>query len=378
MSDVGLYAAEELGGDNNDAVNGNGGDVESLMPMAQPFQAVDAAEFDPFPMIATGPDGLRQRRAQGIPVATQPRSYLTRNRVPSLQASMAATPPPPLISPRPWPWYRAMTWLRQTWKAKVTDRRQRAIRWAQKAWHEWLTEETSLPGRLSAALKRNQKCATGAAVGCCGSSAMFLVVLMMSAGTSPVTVAELRTGAPGAIPWAIGGNFSAPSTDFTCAELHETSLQMSRLLSASELALHAGHACACAPMFGLRKRHLAIRLAGNATELPVTKHMFNVGLLANPPPSPDRMYNRVEEHQRMLFPNAAAGFVTNVRVDSVWLTYLVAPAATSRPGAADPTTCKNGAIFLTDGDAYCAQACLDLYDGVTVYQRAALAQTRTP
>lgn len=246
-----------------------------------------------------------------------------------------------------------------------------------------MAEETNWPGRLAAAMQRHRKYIVGGGLGCCMSFAVFVVLFLVAADTSPLTAADLRASAPGGVPWAIfpGTNYTAgPSTDMTCTELREAlaATAVPRALEASERVLLAGDGlqCVCAPMFGLRRRHLAVLFPATADAEPdgdnnndtaTVRHLFNVHLMAEPPagqPPQQPFYHRVPEHQRMMFAAAGPDFVHNVRVNAVWLAYMAAPSDNG---------CKTGAMLLTDYAAYCAQACLDLYDGVSVYQRATLA-----
>jgi len=200
-----------------------------------------------------------------------------------------------------------------------------------------------------------------------------LVLATASAG------AYIDTSGSGGVPYARDGqahvNFSAPSLGFSCHELRTSVLAvngndglpqrtLAQLLAYSQAAItHDNMTCACAPMFGKRRRHLALALP-NASIV----HMFNVEQLAadgddgcvrtpDGQPPPASCFKPVREHQRMLFPARADG-VRNVRAKSVRVRY-------------ETESCAPATAVLRGDSAYCTQTCLDLFKGITVYDRAA-------
>lgn len=381
-TEFGLYANRH---DDDDA-DEDGGSAVAAAAAAAVFatnNAIGTATFDPYPITASGPDEatlrLRHRHQavssgqeyfplqhQQLPPPPPPQS---RPKVRSFLQRIPPTPMPTFTEPRPWPWQRARTKCVLAMQEYVVQPYKRLKR----AFPEWLADENNVPGRVSAAIKRNQKYVAGMMTGCCATFVTVVAVLFLTGASSPLTNAELRATAPGAIPWAIipgTGNFSIVSTEFSCHELQAGSVQLTRVHGASAAALfptpasgNEAHACVCAPMVGAFRRHLAIVMKNTTT----VKHMYNVKVLAEPPPGrPKRpqQFVRSEERLDMMFPEAGRKFVTNARVDSLWLSYIV-------PG---PDGCNTGAIFLTEKEAICAQMCLDLFDGISVYQRALKTQ----
>ncbi len=164
-----------------------------------------------------------------------------------------------------------------------------------------------------------------------------------------------------------GVDFSQPARPLTCAELladvlaSDGQVSMDDVRTAAEDALTSRHgedvpACVCAPMFGIRRRYLAVN------DSRTVHHLYN--------PTRDADWDKsapggrsvasgkswVTENQRMLVP-AETTDVENVRENSVRLTYRT-------------RECKASAVIVQLEPAWCAQACLDLMDGRTVYDVA--------
>ena len=206
----------------------------------------------------------------------------------------------------------------------------------------------------------------GCVVGVILFLALFVGVILVL-----VSDAHAHIDVIGAVQYARDGaphvNFSARSLAITCHELRTgvfavrgddgvPTLTFSTLLAYSQYALqHESVACVCAPMFGKRRRHLALRL-DNGTIM----HLYNAEREAS---SSSPQLSLVSEHQRMMFP-ARVGSVKNVRADEVHVRY-------------DTEECSRAALVLRAAPARCAQTCFDLFDGTTVYDRAQLHAVAT-
>jgi len=159
-----------------------------------------------------------------------------------------------------------------------------------------------------------------------------------------------------------GIDFSAVSAELTCGELASGSLQrivspaeqpsLARLrITAEALLAGSDAACMCAPMVGTRRRYLAIRRAGAGGLV----HLYNP-VIDNDAAAAASDKSIVAESQRMLFPGRTED-VENVRANTVRISYR-------------DDACQARAMLVHNEAAWCAQACIDLMNGRTVYDRA--------
>jgi hypothetical protein len=169
---------------------------------------------------------------------------------------------------------------------------------------------------------------------------------------------------------------AATTTDATAGQpLPMRTLSLTRLRHYAEyMLLHSPQrpACTCAPMFGARRRHVAVmQRVENIVE--AVLHMYNPrldeawfaawgGMEAGDVASGggggvSGRHALVREDQRMLFP-ARTERVKVVRANGVRVVFV-------------NESCAGNAIVLLKESAWCVQACLDLLDGISVYDRGA-------
>ena len=250
-----------------------------------------------------------------------------------------------------------------------------------------VSDEDRCLGRAAAHAKRHKKCLYGAGAGACVMFLLFSAIALFMADTSAANDELLRSGAED-IPWAteFTANFSRASEPLLCGELRDmivarrpsdgdagslynnglqTSLAHAIAYASRAVQSPAGPPCACAPMFGLRRRYMAI---GNGTDSGGgggggVVHMFNVRMadaLQQPQQQQQQQtlpsFSRVREHQRMLFPSKPDP-VYVIRMDSIWLEYV------------SDESCTQQRARLHGAHARCAQSCLDLFEGISVYER---------
>lgn len=148
-----------------------------------------------------------------------------------------------------------------------------------------------------------------------------------------------------------GVDLKKPSIEYSCTEIAEETTSLHTTIE--QHIIDDNLLCACAPMFGIHRRYLAI--ASN----PII-HMFN--------PTIDRSWTGylddgskvaidevlVEEDQQSLFPLQHTRVIDKERLTAVRVSYRT-------------ETCGTAALVLQDDTAYCAQACDDLFDGKSVY-----------
>ena len=180
---------------------------------------------------------------------------------------------------------------------------------------------------------------------------------------SEVRLQLARDGAPGV-------DFTLNSSEFLCSELKtgilNTTLGNSTSMIATSIDLLEPYAeqymraeylqlrCVCAPMFGLRRRHIAVRVGARLV------HLYNAEMDTQWRPdnySPDTEYSIVPERQTKMFPNRT-DYVDNLRRNDIRVQFR------------QTENCAKRAVTLHAEDAYCVQQCLDLFRGVTVYDRA--------
>lgn len=144
-----------------------------------------------------------------------------------------------------------------------------------------------------------------------------------------------------------GVDWRRASTPFTCTELRTGQSEGGQALedaqrNAQKAMQDAALACICGPMFNLTRRYL--RTADGT-------HLYN--------PVVERATNsrsKVTESQAFLWPARAA------KPDKQVIRYNnVIISAVSRG------TCEEHKRTLVDSDAWCAQSCIDLLDGKTIY-----------
>jgi hypothetical protein len=212
-----------------------------------------------------------------------------------------------------------------------------------------------------------------ARLGVCVVAVVLVVAGLVGVGL--VLVSDARTAVVdvvGAPRYARDGephvNVTARSIAFTCHELRTgvlavrgddgfAQLTYAELLAAAQYALqHEPHVpCVCAPMFGKRRRHVALRLEAGGI-----MHLYNVERDVPPPDAPPPTFTRLNEQQRAMFP-ARTELVQNVRLDELYVRY-------------DTETCARAALVVRRDPAWCVQKCLDLFDGISVYERARLRE----
>lgn len=186
----------------------------------------------------------------------------------------------------------------------------------------------------------------------------------------PLQLSWAHTGQPGV-------DFTAVSLQLTCEELRLDMLanvlspaeqpSLAVLREAAERALRAsgsggdnGLACVCAPMFGTRRRIMTIAAGTDAAKLP--QHMYNPivdatwdGRLPSGEVVPAASTKSiVPEKQQHMFPDKTEA-VEHVRRDAIRLSFV-------------NEKCSRGAVILQKEAAWCAQACIDLMNGKTIYQ----------
>jgi len=254
-------------------------------------------------------------------------------------------------------------------------------------------DDASAVGKAVAFARRNKKQLTGA-VYCSSLSVLFFAAVFFLTADFSVTAEDLRAngGRKDVVSWATSrtSNFTRKSGAFTCGEVRDEvvlrgpgdgqgggqdpyndALQCSFVFAMrqAEKAIDPNGPlqapCACAPMFGLRRRHVAVMMSDKNTPI----HMYNARL-SKPPPSATRqgheepLFSRVLEHQRMLFPEEPES-VFNVRQDVVWVEFL----RRHQEHADTAASCLEGRVRLSGKEARCAQACFDLFEGISVYEK---------
>lgn len=166
-----------------------------------------------------------------------------------------------------------------------------------------------------------------------------------------------------------GIDFSAKSTEISCSELETGRLvgtvlpseepSLVRLRSYASHLLHDGSlTCLCAPMFGTRRRYMAVQLpSGKIQHMynPVIDNGWNGKLPDGSAAMPGKAYVKLQ--QRMLFPGKSDA-VECVRLNSMRITYR-------------DEACASSAVILQKQAAWCAQTCIHLMNGQTVYDEAA-------
>lgn len=165
-----------------------------------------------------------------------------------------------------------------------------------------------------------------------------------------------------------GVNLSVPTEALTCAELETGIVRrpqqrepplLERVRATAERLLDEDELeCVCAPMFGSRRRYIAVDTAS------APLHLYNPALdTAWAGELDGKEAGRLNvsewllvENQRMLFPERTAD-VRVVRRSAIRVAYRDA-------------ACSAAAVVLQAERAYCVQACLDLLDGKSVYDVA--------
>jgi len=195
--------------------------------------------------------------------------------------------------------------------------------------------------------------------------------VLLNVSSLSVDCAEIRSGlftmskAAPKIPIASGDTMAAAAA--AAAHTYDSTYDGTPDPSLARLMMNAHTAldreqdtmlCVCAPMFGKRRRYVAVR-AGNVSVV----HMFNPRLdqtdwwLAQNRPAPDYMV--VPESQTRMFPDRVnTPIVKNVRSRLIRVEYNT------------HDVCSRVIIEIANERAYCVQVCLDLLDGVSVYERA--------
>ena len=149
-------------------------------------------------------------------------------------------------------------------------------------------------------------------------------------------------------------------------------LSLSKLRGYAEFMLlhaHVRDVCTCAPMFGARRRHIALqRSSGDIAERVV--HMYN--------PELDTAWFKTwrgingdlttkyalnSEQQRVLFPGRE-GTVKVVRANAVRVQFM-------------NESCAQNSVLLEGAHAWCIQSCIDLLNGISVYDKNRHSTTTT-
>jgi len=260
-------------------------------------------------------------RARNVPVATTVPGF-GEPVAPPLAPRAPAPPPKPGLCRR----------LRNAWrrvKARIVDA---------------LVDEDGPAIRARRRLARYRQALCGCAA---GSLVVWICWLASTADTSALGEALVRNTAPGALPWDTSGSYAAHP--LTCADMLRPDERLARALNATG-RLVTGQPpapCSCATAFGARVRHIAV--AGPL-------HMFNARLTDK-----GGSQTLVTESQRNLFPSRGEERVRNTRHDDIALAYEQATV---------DGRCESASARLTGAPAWCAQACLDLFEGISVYERA--------
>lgn len=162
-----------------------------------------------------------------------------------------------------------------------------------------------------------------------------------------------------------GINLRVPSEDFTCQQLHANATgarpplhAIGALQDVLEAKLTDARVCVCAPQVGVRRKLLALAWVNGTTRFLFNPQIDETwqGEVANKPPMTIRhMLSR--ESQAFFFPEHT-GDVEVPRQRPVRVLYRDA-------------NCQSRAVVLDHRFAYCAQSCVDLFHGVSVYDRAA-------
>ena len=171
-----------------------------------------------------------------------------------------------------------------------------------------------------------------------------------------------------------GVNFSAPSSEFTCRELRSGAVSSGDTFATMIRRAHKAMdiderlLCTCAPMFGIRRQHMTLRVRDEDASGGESHHshpqqlveVFNayadVGYAKEH--SVGRRYMR--EKQRKLFPERSELYKV-LRNDTIKLIFQN-----------KDTSCSRSSIILHKDEAYCVQACLDLMQGITIYDKGML------
>lgn len=272
-------------------------------------------------------------------------------------------------------WARGAAWATSA-RARVVALYALVRTWTSpSAWAEWAeltrvrVEQSRATARLLDAFERRGDAARCIVLTTSFVSALLTIYSMVFGAAYVVGVTDADFDDPATVAFARAGaphvNFSARSLDLTCDEIRTHTyerrsddgvpISFARVHAYAEHALaHGGSAappCVCAPMFGRRRRHLALRFANGTIE-----HLYNVRDVT-PPDTASTTFSLVTEHQRMLEPERTES-VANVRRDYVHVEF------TTR-------ACGRGTLVVRDALAWCVAPCLDLMDGTTVYERAA-------
>ena len=171
----------------------------------------------------------------------------------------------------------------------------------------------------------------------------------------PISCRELRTNIL---------HYTASVAPETVVRLPMRELSLSKLRGYAEYMLlhaHVRDVCTCAPMFGARRRHVALRRSmGDIAERVV--HMYNPELdtawfrtWRGVNDDPTTRYALNSEQQRVLFPERE-GTVKVIRANAVRVQFM-------------NESCAQNVVTLEGTHAWCVQSCLDLLDGISVYDK---------
>jgi peptide deformylase len=145
------------------------------------------------------------------------------------------------------------------------------------------------------------------------------------------------------------GNVAAAAPIVSLADLYERSFRALDTMPALP--------CVCAPMFGFLYRYMAVRTRSkNETASTQVAHLFNPEVVALSPASDTRI---VSERQDVFLSVAASASTTvNVtRANQVRIAYV-------------DEQCRARQATVTLALAHCTQACADLLQGHSIYERA--------
>lgn len=269
------------------------------------------------------------------------------------QSSLRRRHPPPQRAPPPPPSAPKATgpsWL----KRRFMDVNERYELW-----------RISLAERWSPRLERCYRARYRLVCAFCGLVALILIIVVATTTLWSNPHAYVKT------EYVRHGhndvNLSAPSDALTCSEMtsnvisrprahEETSLERIRSIAES-LVIRDNLECVCGPMFGVWRRYIALRLWNESV-----MHMYNPVLDGEwRGELDDGAYLNVSEwlvveNQRMLFPGREHD-VNVVRRSAIRVAFR-------------DVGCSASAIVVQNERACCVQACLDLLDGVSVYDAA--------
>lgn len=263
-------------------------------------------------------------------------------------------PPPPVQSSGPPP-LPPEPWI-ETARKSVKRWRQR---WKARREIFWLQYEDKYEVRVNKCLAWTKTVVAAIASLC----VLCMLIAYGWAYTSPED-AVLSEGRVYVYDGQEGVDLRAHSAPFTCQELqagvYDDNLAVASLEAKSEAVLlqeDPGVPCLCAPMFGIRRQHMCLR-GGNDTVL----HLYNAvpdedwtGLTELPRAERKSL---VRQGQPQLFPRMHDKHVKVVRDNAMRLIYMDA-------------TCQHRALVARLNLAWCIQACMDLFVGVSVYDKAA-------